>query len=293
VSVKTEPADVGGCIPALAGFLSMRAEDDELVAASRFHGRWRRRGLASALLVRGCASEARARLGGAGAGTGACTRGGLMERQRASRCWACRPSRGALEQEAWKASEGELGVAGTWVAAMRGAEAGAWLSGAVEALMRGRRGAELNRRGAMACWADELLVEVAWLGALMRWARAGPGREQGRAGAWAGGEEVGQGGCVGERCSAGLAAGLAGVEQPSGRRGAMREEHVEARNEKSGVDQEMGWAGFSRCTALAGLRSGFSRFGLFRKISARAVCRFGRKLEWKTIDSERKKRNWG
>jgi hypothetical protein len=60
----------------------------------------------------------------------------------------------------------------------------------------------------------------------------------------------------------------------------MREEHVEARNGKSGVDQEMGWAGFSR-------------FGLFQKNSARAVRRFGRKLEWKTIDSERKKRNWG
>jgi hypothetical protein len=58
----------------------MQAEDDELVAASRFHGRWRRRGLARALLVRGCASEAwicergRARLGGAGEAV----RGGLV-----------------------------------------------------------------------------------------------------------------------------------------------------------------------------------------------------------------------
>jgi hypothetical protein len=89
---KTEPADVGGCIPALAGWigfsqsLSMRVEDDELVAASRFHGRWRRRGLASALLVRGCASEARARLGEAGrAGgqAGACVRVAEQRRRRA------------------------------------------------------------------------------------------------------------------------------------------------------------------------------------------------------------------
>jgi hypothetical protein len=60
--------------------LPMREEDDELVAASRFHGRWSRRGLARALLVHGCASEAwicergMARLGGAGEAV----RGGLV-----------------------------------------------------------------------------------------------------------------------------------------------------------------------------------------------------------------------
>jgi hypothetical protein len=45
--------------------------------------------------------------------------------------------------------------------------------------------------------------------------------------------------------------------------------------------------------ALAGLRSGFSRLGLFREISARAIHRFGRKLRQKIEESERNKRNWG
>jgi hypothetical protein len=55
------------------------------------------------------------------------------------------------------------------------------------------------------------------------------------------------------------------------------------------------WAGLALAgaPALAGLRSGFSRFGLFREISARAVRQFGHKLEEKIGDSERNKRNWG
>jgi hypothetical protein len=85
------------------------------------------------------------------------------------------------------------------------------------------------------------------------------------------------------------------------RRGAGRgEERIEA----GGLEEDG--------LALAGLRTGFSRFGTFRvrkflmgrlfpvcrpalagRDTAREIRRFGRKLEDKTIDSGQNKRNWG
>jgi hypothetical protein len=78
-------------------------------------------------------------------------------------------------------------------------------------------------------------------------------------------------------------------EQQLGRGGAMRARQSEER-ELTSVRAGLGLA-LADGPILASLRAGFSRFGLFRENSARAVRRVGRKLEDKIIDSGRNKRN--
>jgi hypothetical protein len=177
--------------------LSMQAEDDELVAASRFHRRWRRRGLSSALLGRGCASEARARLGEPGARRGrACallSKGG-GERVRARGEWgACWELAGAGaswrdDEQGWSRSRwGRRGAerAGrpawtgvAWACALDGAGPGARLSETWRRAAGCRAG---NRtRGELV----ELLGQVRWRagrGGAGNWRWSGWGGAGGRA----------------------------------------------------------------------------------------------------------------
>jgi hypothetical protein len=197
-----------------------------------------------------------------------------------------------------------------WLSGRGGAEAGAGAAELVVACVgcvgwlggNERRGV---RAGGVRRTRKELAVERAMrcerelgggLGRAARASRSEPGAGLGAVVTWTAGRG-GWGGAVQPRGAAEWSwEGGAGVRSEEEQRDASSE----AERQEMAVTRR--WSGPALAAlgpalvgapALAGLRSGFSRFVTFREISARAVRRFGGNWKRKIDDFKRNKRNWG
>jgi hypothetical protein len=145
--------------------------------------------------------------------------------------------------------------------------------------------------GGAATWAGEL--------ALRAKAELGCGGAKGLARHAAGGASGGAGPELGRVWVDREPGACALISEEAGGEASQGRSDAGIAKERGSVDQEVGPAlaghgpALAGVPALAGLRSGFSRFGLFRENSGRAVRRFWWNLEEKNVDSERNTRNWG
>jgi hypothetical protein len=288
------------CTPALAG-MSRLFPDLWRHARARWAERWpaASRGRAAWKLRRGVRGAGGLRWARAGPGLGRAALG-LGEWRQARE--PAGTSRGGAS--GWRAAVAGKASGSTlvcWMGASRW-QLDAW--GGLDQSGRGGVGARASGRGAGAAWAEvvlggELGRRAWWPGGVLRasWAevgrarpgRTGPGEERQAVGV---GGRAGWGGMRGEveravRARRGWGgAGRGGVGASWG--------DAERQLAEQGVGIDAGQRpALAGGPALAGLRIGFSRFALFREISARTIRRVWRKLEWKIDDSERNKRNWG